>query len=248
MKPIRIFRHIACEGPGYLGQFLQNHNIPFELVRIDAGESPPAQIDDVSALVFMGGPMSVNDDIEWIQQELTLIQKAVEAGLPVLGHCLGGQLISKALGGHIDANPVKEIGWLPVQKINNASSNDWLHEVNDNSVLFHWHGEKFSIPQGATAILRSEHCIHQGFIIGNTLALQCHVEMTSDMVSEWAERYKGELSDPASTVQSQHEINENLQHKVAQLQGVADALYRRWLQPLVDIKQQKGQHNLLNNN
>jgi GMP synthase-like glutamine amidotransferase len=236
MKPIRIFRHIDCEGPGYLAEFLQNYNIPFELVCIDAGETPPTQIDDVSALVFMGGPMSVNDDIKWIEQELDIIQRAVTAGLPVLGHCLGGQLISKALGGRIDANPAKEIGWLPVQKINNARSEDWLHDINDNSVLFHWHGEKFSIPEGATAILRSEHCAHQGFVIGNTLALQCHVEMTSEMVSEWAELYKDELTDPANTVQSQEEINENLVQKVKQLQGVADALYRRWLRPLADIK------------
>jgi len=169
MKPIRIFRHIACEGPGYFGHFLQNYNIPFELVCIDTGESPPPQIDDVSALVFMGGPMSVNDDIEWIQQELTLIQQAVAADLPVLGHCLGGQLISKALGGSISANPVKEIGWLPVQKIPGAVADDWLAEFTDNSCLFHWHGETFSIPDTATAILRSEHCAHQGFALAQRL-------------------------------------------------------------------------------
>ncbi|MCF6337022.1 MAG: hypothetical protein L3J84_03605 [Gammaproteobacteria bacterium] len=92
MKPIRIFVHIACEGFCYFATLLENYNIPFELLRIDAGEIPPSQIDDISALVFMGGPMSVNDNI------------------PVLGHCMGGQLISKAVGGKITANPVKEIG------------------------------------------------------------------------------------------------------------------------------------------
>jgi GMP synthase-like glutamine amidotransferase len=236
MKPIRIFRHIACEGPGYFGTVLENYNIPFELVRIDAGESPPPQIDDVSALVFMGGPMSVNDDIDWIQQELILIQKAVAAGLPVLGHCLGGQLISKALGGEISANPIKEIGWLPVQKIPGPLADDWLSGFSDNSELFHWHGETFSIPVGATAILRSEGCDHQGFVMGNTLALQCHVEMTEDMVSEWAELYKDELTDAAKTVQSQKEINENLTERVKQLQSTADGLYQRWLQALITCK------------
>lgn len=236
MKPIRIFVHIACEGPGYFGTFLKNYNIPFETVCIHAGEMPPPQITDVSALVFMGGPMSVNDDIKWIKQELTLIQKAVAADLPVLGHCLGGQLISKALGGKIFANPEKEIGWLPVQKIPGALSDNWLQNFTDGSVLFHWHGETFSIPEGATAILRSEHCEHQGFVMGNTLALQCHVEMTEAMVSEWAELYKDELADPATTVQSQKEITNNLQEKVKQLQHVADALYLRWLQPIIASK------------
>ncbi len=233
MKPIRIFVHLACEGPGYFSTLLENDNIPFEQVHIDAGEIPPTQIDDVSALVFMGGPMSVNDDIEWIPQELALIQKAVDANLPVLGHCLGGQLISKALGGNITANPVKEIGWLPVQKIPGPSTDDWLPDFTNDSILFHWHGETFSIPNGATAILRSEQCAHQGFVIGNTLALQCHIEMTEAMVREWTALYKDELTNPATSVQSQKEIQENVEERVRQLHNVADVLYRRWLQPLV---------------
>jgi len=233
MKPVRIFVHITCEGPGYFATLLENYNIPFELVRIDAGEIPPAQIDDVSALVFMGGPMSVNDDIEWIPQELKLIQKAVDANLPVLGHCLGGQLISKALGGEITANPVKEIGWLPVQKIPGPEADDWLPNFTDDSLLFHWHGETFSIPDGATATLRSKQCAHQSFVIGNTLALQCHIEMTDTMVREWAELYKDELTDPVASVQSQKEIVENLEERVKQLHSTADLLYRRWLQPLI---------------
>ncbi len=177
--------------------------------------------------------MSANDSAEWIRQELALIQKAVAVNLPVLGHCLGGQLISKALGGKITANPVKEIGWLPVQKIPGLFADDWLSNITDDPVLFHWHGETFSIPENATAILRSEHCEHQGFVRGNTLALQCHVEMTEAMVCEWAELYKDELVAPSATVQSQKEITENVERKVKQLQNVADGLYRRWLQPLL---------------
>jgi len=237
MKPIRIFVHIACEGPGYFASLLENYNIPFELVRIDAGEMPPTQIDDVSALVFMGGPMSVNDDIEWIPQELALIQKAVDANLPVLGHCLGGQLISKALGGEITANSVKEIGWLPVQKIPGPQADDWLQDFTDDSMLFHWHGETFSIPNGATAILRSKQCAHQGFVIGNTLALQCHIEMTGTMVHEWTALYENELTDPAPSVQNQKEIMGNLENRVIQLHSAADVLYRRWLQPLIANQQ-----------
>lgn len=233
MKPIRIFRHITCEGPGYFATFLEKNNIPFELVRIDAGDPPPPQINDVSALVFMGGPMSVNDDIDWIHQELDLIQKAINADLPVLGHCLGGQLISKALGGTISANPVKEIGWLPIQKIQNKHADEWLGENTSDTLAFHWHGETFSIPEGATPILKSHHCSHQGFVIGNTLALQCHVEMTSDMVREWAQLYKNELAQPTETVQSPEEITRDLKHKITQLQNTADTLYQQWLQAIV---------------
>lgn len=233
MKPVRIFRHITCEGPGYFADVLENYNIPYELICIDQGEFPPPDIDNISALVFMGGPMSVNDDIPWIHQELEIIRQAISIDLPVLGHCLGGQLISKALGGIITANPVKEIGWLPVQKIDNDVSHDWLAGFKDESTLFHWHGETFSIPDGATAILKSHNCANQGFAIGNTLALQCHVEMTAPMVSEWAELYKNELVKPSETVQSQEEMIDGLDYKIKELHQVANGLYQRWLNPIL---------------
>jgi GMP synthase-like glutamine amidotransferase len=180
----------------------------------------------------MGGPMSVNDDLPWIEQELNLIRKAVECDLPVLGHCLGGQLISKALKGSISANPVKEIGWLPVQKIAHGLTNEWLDGIPDETTMFHWHGETFSIPEGATAILKSRHCEHQGFVIGHTLALQCHIEMTSPMVREWASLYKDELLEPSETIQSYDEMTFELDEKVKNLQKAANILYDRWLKPI----------------
>jgi len=233
IKPIRIFRHIACEGPGHFADILAHYNIPYQLVRIDKGETPPPQIDDVSGLVFMGGPMSVNDDLPWIAQEMQLIRNAVDIGLPVLGHCLGGQLISRALGGTIRANPVKELGWFIVEKTAGDAANDWLAALPQQNLMFHWHGETFSIPPGAQAILHSEHCRHQGFVIGNTLALQCHVEMTADMVKEWAERYEEELREPSATVQSRTEMTTELGRKIDELQQAADVLYRRWLRPIL---------------
>jgi GMP synthase-like glutamine amidotransferase len=233
MKHVLIFRHITCEGPGYFAEVLEHYNISFKLIRIDQDETPPSRIDDASALVFMGGPMSVNDNLPWINQELELIRQAVDVDLPVLGHCLGGQLIAKALGGTISANPVKEIGWLPVQKIHSELSDDWLQDISDKTTLFHWHGETFSIPDGATAILKSQHCAHQGFVIGNTLALQCHVEMTVPMVSEWATLYEDELANPSETIQNREEMISGLDEKVANLQETANAIYRRWLKPLL---------------
>ena len=234
MKPIRIFRHITCEGPGYFADTLHHYGLPYELVCIDQGEAVPTRVDDVSALVFMGGSMSVNDDLPWIAQELEAIRNAVAMDMPVLGHCLGGQLIAKALGGSIGANPVKEIGWLPVQKLANPAADDWLDGMADDSLVFHWHGETFSLPEGATPILKSEHCAHQAFAMGNTLAMQCHVEMTAQMVREWAEVGRHEIAEPSETVQSLETMTTDIDRKIEQLQQVADRLYRRWLQPLLD--------------
>jgi GMP synthase-like glutamine amidotransferase len=234
MKPLYIFRHIDCEGPGYLAEVLEHKGIPWQLIAIDADTAVPHSIDGCSGLVFMGGPMSVNDDLPWIGQEMALIRAAQTAGLPVLGHCLGGQLISKALGGEITANPVREIGWHPVRRSDTATAEKWLAGLPREMILFHWHGETFSIPAGAEVLLENDTCAHQAFAIGNTLALQCHVEMQAPMVSEWAALYQDEIRHPSATVQSAVEMTRGLDERVRQAQTVADAMYTRWLALLAD--------------
>ena len=233
MRPLTIFRHIACEGPAYLAEVLDRHAIPWQLVKIDEHEPVPDTLADCSGLVFMGGPMSVNDPLPWIEQELALIRRAQAQNMPVLGHCLGGQLICKALGGTISANPVKEIGWHRVRKCNTPAAGKWLAGLPDETTLFHWHGETFSIPDGAEVILESEHCPHQAFAIGNTLALQCHVEMMPPMVTEWAALYAHELQETSTTVQSAEQMTTNLSARILEAQQVADIIYERWLSPLL---------------
>jgi GMP synthase-like glutamine amidotransferase len=232
MKPLYLFRHIQCEGPGYLATVLQDLEVPYRVIAIDENEPVPADTAGCSGLVFMGGPMSVNDPLPWIEQELALIRAAAARELPILGHCLGGQLISKALGGNVTKNRVREIGWFPVNKVHNATAADWLDGQPETMNLFHWHGETFSIPTGARVIMENKHCPHQAFAMGNILALQCHVEMTASMVHEWSTLYTNELDDPAPSVQSATQMTAGLDEKVAAARQVADRLYRRWLTPL----------------
>ena len=94
MKPVAVFRHSGTEGPGYFARYLDEHGVPWTLVRIDSGDPLPPSPAQYSGLVFMGGPMSVNDDLPWIPRVLALIARAVDEDVPVLGHCLGGQLMS----------------------------------------------------------------------------------------------------------------------------------------------------------
>jgi GMP synthase-like glutamine amidotransferase len=234
MKPLYLFRHIECEGPGYLAEVLSRHDIPLELFAIDRNAPLPADTRGCSGLVFMGGPMSVNDPLPWIAKELDLIREGAGRQLPILGHCLGGQLISKALGGEITANPVREIGWHPVRKARTQGAADWLAGIPEEPVLFHWHGETFSIPAGAEIILENDWCAHQAFAMDNTLALQCHVEMTVPMVSEWASLYADELREPSASLQSAAQMTTDLETRVSDMQLVADRLYQRWLQPLLN--------------
>jgi len=233
MKPLYLFRHIECEGPGYLSDVLAADDIPFEVFAIDRDAALPADTRDCSGLVFMGGPMSVNDPLPWIAKELDLIREGAERQLPILGHCLGGQLISRALGGEITANPVREIGWHPVRKTLTQAAADWLGDIPEEVTLFHWHGETFSIPAGADVILENDWCAHQAFAMDNILALQCHVEMTAPMVSEWASLYEDELREPSASLQNAEQMTTDLETRVSDMQSVADRLYRRWLRPVL---------------
>lgn len=232
MQEILIFRHAPHEGPGYLADYLDRRGLPWRLIRIDRNDPVPSSIDGVPGIVLMGGPMSVNDDLPWIPEVTQLVRQAVSADVPVLGHCLGGQLISKALGGVISRNPVKEIGWLPVTRVDSPLAQDWLGSLPREFEVFHWHGETFSIPPGATRILASRDCVNQAFVIGKTLAFQCHIEMTGDMVREWVSVGADELAPACATVQNPLTMTANLDERVARLQGLADKFYDRWLQGL----------------
>ena len=229
MKQIITFRHIACEGPGYLGDYLTSRGIPFHIICVDQGEEVPEDLAACSGLVFMGGPMSVNEPIPWIEKELKLIRMAYQENIPVLGHCLGGQLISKALGGEITSNPVCEMGWYPVRGVENSHSRDLLKDLPEQFEVFHWHGETFSLPEGAVPLLQSDICKCQAFIIGNCLALQCHVEMKNNMVQEWFDFYEDDVPEPSLSVQSREQMLENLEGRIHKSKAVADVFYEKWL-------------------
>lgn len=232
MKPVAIFRHALAEGPGYFATYLDAHRIPWTLVRVDAGDALPASAQAHSGLVFMGGPMSVNDDLPWIAPVLELIRAAVASGVPVLGHCLGGQLMSKALGGAVSLNGQKEIGWGRVDIEDTHAARHWFGDLR-SFLSFHWHGETFSIPPGGVRIASSPHCANQAFAMGPHLGMQCHVEMTPDMVRRWAVSGRREMERSAcASVQSASEMETDLEARVAALNAVAARLYERWVDGL----------------
>ena len=230
MKPIAIFRHTPTEGPGYFAEFLDERKIPWQLIAIDAGDDVPQKASAYAGLVFMGGPMSVNDDLPWIPKVEALIRDAVARDVPLLGHCLGGQLISKALGGVVSRNPVKEIGWGEVTVADNDITRSWFGEIQ-SFPAFHWHGETFTLPKGATHLLSSGYCTNQAYAIGKHLALQCHVEMTAAMIANWcavgANEVEASRASPA--VQSVGEIQRRMADELPRMRYVAAQLYTRWI-------------------
>lgn len=229
-KPIIIFRFIAHEGAGFLGEFLNAHNLKWQLHEIDEGKPLPESILAYSGMVLMGGPMSANDDLPWIMPVLNLIREAHLADIPLLGHCLGGQLISKALGGEITKNSMKEIGWGKVTTSHNETAKKWFGQFKTFD-SFHWHGETFSLPPKAVHLLKSQFCHHQAWAMGKHLTLQCHIEMTSDMVQKWCVEGEVELKESANSqaVQQVDEITRELMQRCLALNKVATHVYSRWI-------------------
>ena len=230
MKPVAIFRCASSEGPGYFASFLEARALPWSLVRLDAGERVPRHAGAFSGIAVMGGPMSANDELPWVAPLLELVRDAARRDLPAIGHCLGAQLMARAFGGTVRRNPVKEIGWGEVRVADNGAARAWLGELAAFE-SFHWHGETFSIPYGEVRVLENGHCANQGFALGKHLGLQCHVEMTAELVRDWcrggAEEIRASASSPA--VQEPREIERDLEPRLEALHRVADRLYERWI-------------------
>ena len=230
MKPIAIFRHSKSEGPGQLAMFLNQHCLPWKMIHIDEGEAVPTDASAFNGIAFMGGPMSVNDDLPWIAQVLALIRDAHAKDIPLIGHCLGGQLISKALGGVVTKNPVKEIGWGMVDVAENDTARHWFGDTKQFEA-FHWHGETFSLPPGAVPILSSTHCANQAYALGKHVAMQCHIEMIGHMIEDWCEIGEDEIAAAKNSpaVQSAELMHEQAHDKLPPLHRIAEYLYRQWI-------------------
>ncbi len=232
MKPVRIFRHVACEGPGYLGTVLTRENVPYEIICIDEGIKVPSSLDDISGLIFMGGAMNVTDPLQWISDEKRLIRNAIDSHLPVMGICLGAQLMSAALGGDITHGPGMEIGWHEVSPVRGNETHEWLHGLPEKIVPFHWHADSFSTPPGATDLLHGKCRPHQAFALNNSIAMQFHLEMTIDMVEEWVRQYKSDLMNESGCIQDADEILAGLENRITALHQWADILYQKWIKRL----------------
>lgn len=237
MRPIRIFRHIACEPPGYLADYLRRRGVPFEVVCIDEGRPVPMALDDVSGLVLMGGAVSVHDPLGWIAEEIQLVRNAVAAGVPVMGVCLGGQLMAAALGAEVTLQPAMEIGWHPITRTEGVAARDWLSGLPATFMAYHWHAWTFAIPEGAECILASEWTPNQGFVLGPHLAMQFHLEMTDPMVRGWVARYGSDLAAGVPSIQDGPAMTADLPERISVLHRASDVIYGRWLAGVLELEE-----------
>lgn len=193
-------QHAPFEGLGSIETWLREAGYGITATQLYSGDLLP-QLDQLDLLIIMGGPMSVNDESEhpWLAPEKAFIRKVIDAGIPVLGVCLGAQLIANAMGSAVSPNGEPEIGWFPVRRIDHGQADAFC--LPEELSVLHWHGETFDLPQGATHLARSDACTNQAFQLGpNVIGLQFHLEATRSLIRDFIESCADDLQ-PSRYVQ-----------------------------------------------
>jgi len=193
---LQVLQHVPYEGPASIGAWALVRGHSLRQHKLYETGALPAEAE-TDFLVIMGGPMGVADRAKfpWMEAEIAFIERVIRSGKPVLGICLGGQLMAAALGARVAPAGFREIGWFPVRKTSAGKASPLLKDLPDASPAFHWHGDTWELPTGAVHLLASEAVKQQGFSWGKrALALQCHFELTADTVRGLVDNGRAELA------------------------------------------------------
>ena len=208
-----VLQHVPFEGIGSMAPWLEAQGADVRYTRLFEDPTLP-ELEGLDLVIAMGGPMSVNDEsaLPWLRPEKQFIGAAVARGVPVVGVCLGAQLIASALGARVYRNPQKEIGWFPIQATPAPES---AFRFPEKCRVFHWHGETFDLPPGAVRLAKSAACENQAFQIGgHVIGLQFHLETTPESSAALLDHCKGELVPGGPYIQ-----------RAAELRGVPSIAY-----------------------
>lgn len=226
---LRALLHVPFEGVGSIAAWAEDRGHCLTSTHCYAGEALPAP-DDYDLLVVMGGPMGVYDETDhpWLAEEKKAIAAAVAAGRPVLGICLGAQLLAVVLGGSVSRNPVPEIGWFPVTLTEAGAAEPILAGFPPTFYAFHWHGDTFSLPPGAVLAASSAACANQAFVYqGRVVGLQFHLETTPAAMQSLIKHCAAEVAEPGPTVhhpKQMHAGREALKDIKTLMYGLLDGL------------------------
>jgi GMP synthase-like glutamine amidotransferase len=232
MKPVAILQYYWQDGTGFFETHLRARGVPWRLYRFFDGEAAPEALAEFGGLAILGGPMSVNDDLPQLRAGERLVVCALRDDVPVLGHCLGGQMLSKVAGGAVTRAPTVEIGWSQITATDSPLARHWFG--TERFPMFQWHNETFSLPAGAELIATGVHCANQAFAFGTRhIGMQFHCEMDEFKVNLWLDPHgRDEIAHHAASlgVQTPAQIIEQSSVLLVQSQRVAAAIYDRWLE------------------
>ena len=239
---VLVLQHTLEDGPGFLGEWLDAHGHSWRVRCTEAGEAYPDTIDGYRALAVLGGEWGANDDRPSLRQAEDLIRQADARGIPVIGHCLGGQLMARAFGGRVERLPVPEVGWLPIHAVagldpdaDAALLQDWLGGLGSDgrAVVYQWHYDSFvELPPGAKLLASSPACPHQAFAIGPHLGMQFHIEITPEKIDAWLGNpgtvYPQAVVQGLSTVQPPDAMRAATLYSQAGSLALAGVIYAAW--------------------
>jgi len=234
---------VAHEGLGTIADALSRCQVPWTTIDAFAGSLPQFNPREVAGLIVMGGPMNADevDKHPFLAEEVRWLRQAVDAQLPVLGVCLGSQLLAKSLGQKVYANWIKEIGWYDIELLPAAGADPLLHDLPlplgegrgegaaRRITVFQWHGDTFDLPASAMQLARSPQCENQAFRFGQrAFGLQFHMEVTAEIIDEWLCQSDncGELAglsyiDPAA-------LRRQIPEKLPQMEAVGRQVFDRF--------------------
>lgn len=230
---VLIIQPQAIDGPAYLATWLRQAGIAFDLCQVERGDEVPIDAGGWAAVAVLGGSMSANDDLPFLQRTLALLHSAVALQRPVLGHCLGGQLLARALGASVTDNPEPEIGWSQIEPCAGPLAQEWLGgggPLPMHLPVYQWHFQTFGLPPGAQLLARNAACAHQAFALGPHLGMQFHIEVDEEKLGRWFADAPPDgdplLAHPG--VQGAAAMRADTSRWLTSSQQTADRLYRRW--------------------
>jgi len=233
MAKIYVLQHHSVENLGNIADALEGAALAWQYVRVDEGQPVPASMKGAGGLILMGGPMGVyqTDRYPWLRDEMRLIEDAMKLDLPVLGVCLGAQILAAALGAKVERNPKgKEIGWYPIRLSDSAKDDRLMRGLLGSMTPFHWHGDIFDLPTGAVSLASSDKTPCQAFRHGDkAYGFQFHIEVTREGVAAMAGAFAKELvreNIPADRMIAQ------ATEFLPQLEKISDTVFARWASPI----------------
>jgi GMP synthase-like glutamine amidotransferase len=228
MSTVTCFQHIDCEGPGSLGEILRSQGIKLKVLKPFQGDRIPEHLGD--GLVVLGGPMGVYEESRypWMSEELSAIRKCLETRRPILGICLGSQMLASAGGGQVYKGPQPEVGWYPVTLTREGHLDPLFLGLDETLTAFHWHGDTFHLGSGATRLAQSALYPNQAFRLGtNAYGFQFHLETTEEMIRFWEKEYASELSPQGGPIHP-GSIEQNISSNAKSLRETAGKIFGRW--------------------